>query len=135
MVHVFVYGTLKRGFPFYELGLSAEQYLGPVKTVQPYPMLIALSFYGPVMLDQPGKGRHVTGELFNVSEATLPTLDKLEDVGKPGSFRSVIAVEPLTGGLRLDAIGYMKDETWLDPVHSDYLSDYQDRRFIPPWKR
>jgi gamma-glutamylaminecyclotransferase len=111
---VFVYGTLKRGFPLF---------------------YIAQQFYGPVMLDKPGEGLQVHGELFEVAEERLPTLDELESVGSKGSFRSTVEVEPVGGGLRVHAIGFMKDESWLEPLHSDCISDYQDRRFVPAWKR
>jgi len=135
MAKVFVYGTLKRGFPFFPLGLAHAKYLGDVQTVDPYPMCIAADFYGPMMLDEPGKGMKVVGELFEVDAAELEKLDELEDVGKPGSFRTRLTVEPIGGGVPVEAIGFMKTEEWLHPLHSGHLSDYQDRRFIPPWER
>jgi gamma-glutamylaminecyclotransferase len=135
MPNVFAYGTLKRGFPLHPCGMSQARYLGAYQTTRPYPLLIACDFFGPIMLDQPGRGLPVRGELFAVPDESLPTLDRLEAVGKPGSFRTTLEVEPLGGGLRVPAIGFMKDESWLDPVHSGFLADYQDRRFIPPWQR
>jgi len=135
MVKVFVYGTLKNGFPFFEKGLADARFLGPYRTVEPYPMLIAQDFFGPVMLDKRGEGLHVQGELYEVAEASLPTLEQLEGVGKPGSFSRPISVEPLGGGIRVEAIGFFKGESWAEPAKSGYLSDYQDRRFIPPWER
>lgn len=135
MTLVFVYGTLKRGFPLFKKGLADAAYLGAVQTVSPYPMMIAQDFYGPVMLDKPGEGLRVFGELFDVDEGALPRLDELESVGAPGSFRSTLQIEPVGGGIRQTAIGFMKDESWLDPVHSGHLRDYQDRRFVPPEQR
>lgn len=132
---IFVYGTLKRGFPLFEKGLQQATFRGTARTVLPYPMMIAKNFYGPVMLDQPGEGLQVLGELFEVEEDRMPVLDKLESVGAPGSFRSTLQVKPIGGGLAQQAVGFMKDESWLDPVHTGYLADYQDRRFIPPWNR
>lgn len=87
------------------------------------------------MLDKPGEGLQVQGELFEVAEQRLSTLDELESVGSEGSFRSMVEVEPMGGGLRVQAIGFMKDESWLRPLHSDCISDYQDRRFVPAWQR
>ena len=135
MALVFVYGTLKRGFPLFEKGLAGAKYLGDVRTVAPYPLFIAKEFYGPVMLDKAGDGLIVHGELFDVAAEDLSVLDELESVGAAGSFRSSVEVEPRSGGLRVRAIGFMKDESWLEPLHSDFISDYQDRRFIPPWMR
>ncbi|WP_102959836.1 gamma-glutamylcyclotransferase family protein [Mangrovicella endophytica] len=133
MLNVFVYGTLKRGFPFYEQGLAGARFLGTAQTVEPYPMLIAGDIYGPVMLDRPGEGLRVHGELYDVDEADMPTLDALEGVGSPGSFRSTLLVEGDLG--RVEAVGFMKAENWLDPIHAGPIDDYQDRRFIPPWER
>jgi gamma-glutamylaminecyclotransferase len=132
---VFIYGTLKRGFPLFDKGLEGAEYLGDVETVEPYPLYVAGAIYGPMMLDRPGEGLHVRGELFEVDEVRLRVLDELEAVGQKGSFRSVIQIAPVGGGAPSTAIGFMKSEEWLDPLHSGYLADYQDRRFIPPWER
>jgi gamma-glutamylaminecyclotransferase len=132
---VFIYGTLKRGFALHAKGLNGANYLGDVETIEAYPLYIAGSFYGPMMLDRPGEGLRVRGELFEIAEDRLATLDELEDVGEPGSFRTTVKVCAIGGGEPMSAIGFMKSEEWLDPVHSACLSDYQDRRFIPPWKR
>lgn len=87
------------------------------------------------MLDHPGEGLRVRGELFEIGEDRLPVFDKLENVGQPGSFRRTLKVAALGGGQPLSAIGCMQSENWLDPLHSGYLSHYQDRRFIPPLER
>ena len=68
---VFIYGTLKRGFPLFDKGLVGADYLGDVETVERYPLYIAGSFYGPMMLDRAGEGLHVRGELFEVEEDRL----------------------------------------------------------------
>lgn len=132
---VFIYGTLKRGFALHDKGLSNARFVGNVVTVEPYPLYIAAPFYGPMMLNLPGEGLPVHGELFEISDADLPLLDDLEDVGKEGSFRSILSVKAAQGGLVHDATGFMKGENWLDPLHTGYLSEYTDRRFIPPWNR
>jgi gamma-glutamylaminecyclotransferase len=135
MAPVFIYGTLKKGFALHNSGLVGAPYLGEFETVHPYPMYIAADFFGPMMLDRPGEGRIIFGELYEADEERLQRLDALEDVGSPGSFRSCLLVRPKGGGLQVDAIGFMKTQDWLNPLHSDHLSDYQDRRFIPPWER
>ncbi|WP_188906607.1 gamma-glutamylcyclotransferase family protein [Aureimonas endophytica] len=135
MEYVFVYGTLKRGFPLFEKGLFGAEFVGACRTVQPYPLVIAMPFFGPVMLDRPGMGLPVQGELYRVAAEDLPRLDVLEDVGEPGSFRSRLDVATLSDRRTIAAIGFMKDERWLDPVHSGFMTDYQDTRFIPPWDR
>ena len=134
-MNVFIYGTLKRGFALHEKGLSGARYIGDAQTLEPYPLYIAADFFGPMMLDRPGVGLHVRGELFEIDEDRLSVLDALEDVGKEGSFRSELNVKPVEGGIVSSAIGFFKGDNWLNPLHSGYLADYQDRRFIPPWKR
>ena len=132
---VFIYGTLKQGFLFHEKGLDGARMLGEVETVEPYPLYIAGSFFGPMMLDRAGEGLRVRGELYEVEDDRLRVLDELEAVGEPGSFRSTIDVRPLGGGGIETAIAFFKSGDWLDPLQSGYLDDYQDRRFVPPWER
>lgn len=134
-MRIFIYGTLKRGFPLFEKGLQGARYIGDVETIESYPLYIAGSFYGPMMLDRPGEGLRVRGELFEIEEDRLSVLDELEDIGEEGSFRTTLDVAPVGGGVSTVAIGFMKTAKWLDPLHSDCLSEYQDRRFVPPWKR
>lgn len=44
-------------------------------------------------------------------------------------------VTPAGGGERIFAVGFMMAENWLEPLHSGYISDYRDRRSVPPWDR
>jgi len=67
--------------------------------------------------------------LFDIDEDRLQVLDEVEDVDNKSSFRSPAAVAPVGGGIPSTAIGYTKTEKWLDPIQSNYLADYQDRRF------
>lgn len=57
--NVFVFGTLKQGFPLHEQGLSSAEYIGTYKTRQRYPMLIAGSRFAPMMFNEPGVGLHM----------------------------------------------------------------------------
>jgi gamma-glutamylaminecyclotransferase len=98
MEKVFIYGTLKRGFAFHEKGLAGAMFLGLYQTVKPYPLYIAKLFYGPMMLERPGEGLAVQGEVHEADKKRLLLIDGLEDIGKPGSFRSKILVETAGGG-------------------------------------
>ena len=66
-------------------------------------MVIAGPRFAPMMLDQPGRGVRVSGELREVSADQLAMLDSLESVGLPGNARGPITVEPLEGGARTEA--------------------------------
>jgi gamma-glutamylaminecyclotransferase len=132
---VFAFGTLKRGFPLHQDGLSGARYLGRYRTCQRYPMAVAGRWFAPMMFDEPGIGLQVNGELYEVDQPLLARLDALESIGKPGNLRKSILVEPLDGGSTLSAQVYMKARALAEPLHTDYLDDYRDPRFIPPHLR
>ena len=88
-----------------------------------------------MMLPEPGAGHQVLGELYSVEEHHLERIDAVESVGIPGNLRIEIEVEPMEGGRPQLAFVYVKSPALANPVHSDFLSDYQDRRFVPPWAR
>jgi gamma-glutamylaminecyclotransferase len=134
MARLFAIGTLKRGFAL-SYALESSRYLGAYRSVERFPLLIAGQWYAPMLLDQPGRGRHILGELYELEDATLAGIDGLESVGQPGNLRITVRVSPVAGGEECEAFAYAKTPALATPVHSGYLIDYQDRRFIPPWKR
>jgi gamma-glutamylaminecyclotransferase len=87
------------------------------------------------MIEREGEGERVTGELYEIDDETLEKLDVLESVGKPGNFRTRLAVAQGEGGQAQEAYAYVKAPDLATPRHSGYLADYQDRRFVPPWER
>jgi len=135
MIRLFVFGTLKNGFPLHDPCLGGATYLGAYHTVEPYPMFIAGQWFAPMMLDKPGNGFHVSGELYEIDRARLAAIDAVESIGKAGNFRISIEVIPVEGGGRGHAFAYVKSENLARAVHSPCLTDYQDRRFIPRWNR
>jgi gamma-glutamylaminecyclotransferase len=133
---IFAVGTLKAGFPFHERGgLPAARFLGAYRSVKPYPLVVAGRWYAPMIFDEPGVGKRVTGELYEVSAGCLAHLDRLESVGVPGNFRRPIEIEPINGGGATIAFAFMKARELAEPLHSGYLDSYQDRRFIAPEAR
>lgn len=135
VIRLFVFGTLKKGFALHERGLAGAYCRGLFKTRKPYPMLIAGRWFAPMMFDEPGNGSIVKGELYEVDDQTLRNLDLLESIGKPGHFRGLIELEPAAGGDPCIAFAYFKSRSLAKPLHSDFLSTYDDRRFIPPEQR
>jgi gamma-glutamylaminecyclotransferase len=85
-----------------------------------------------MVLDLPGSGLQIRGELYAVSHRSLSRLDVLESVGQPGNLRIITEVDPIGSGPRCSAIIYVKSPELASPVHSGYLESYEDRRFIPP---
>jgi gamma-glutamylaminecyclotransferase len=131
---LFVLGTLKRGFPYHH-HLDGATFLGRFRTCEPYPLVIAGPWYAPMMFDQPGIGEIIDGELYQLDGSILARIDWLESIGSPGNFRIELRVRPDNGDTEQIAMAYVKSPELARPVHSGYLADYQDRRFIPHDKR
>lgn len=90
MTPVFVYGTLKRGFLNYVryLGVAVAsggaRFIGEATTVDALPLTILTTGTNPpIMIERPGVGHRVSGEVFEVDERTLEALDALEGC-RPG---------------------------------------------------
>lgn len=74
---VFVYGTLKRGFGNHRvMQMAGGQFVCEGKTADRLPLIQ----HGlPFLLDQPGHGHHVEGEIFRVPDRDgWKRLDRLE---------------------------------------------------------
>jgi gamma-glutamylaminecyclotransferase len=78
-------------------------------------MFIAGPWYAPMMMNEPGSGLQVRGELHEVDDPRLALLDRLESVGKPGNYRVVIEVEALVGTARWPAFAYVKSRVVRPP--------------------
>jgi gamma-glutamylaminecyclotransferase len=130
-MHKFVFGTLKVGFPLHERALGDTARICDCRTVERFPMFVAGPWFAPMMMNEPGRGLHVRGELYEVDDARLTTIDRLESVGKPGNFRLLIQVEALDGKAAWPAFASMKSRVLATPVHSDLLENYDDQRFVP----
>lgn len=132
MDRVFVYGTLKRGFPYHETGLTGQQFLGRCRTREAYPLVIAGPWYSPVLIDEVGNGRRVTGEIYAVDPSTLTKLDRMEGTHLPQGYRRItIAVERLDDCAALDLWAYVKARAAAGPIHDGPLAEYHpDPRYV-----
>ena len=94
MTHrVFVYGTLKQGYPNNPL-LEGSEFLGEAVTVLTYKM-VETSF--PVIMPDPS-GKPVAGEIYTVDDATLARLDELEREGRSYDRVMIDTMLPLSNG-------------------------------------
>src|ERR1043166_9444373 len=125
MTHLFVLGTLKRGFPNHHY-LDGAAFLGRYYTCEPYPLIVAGPWYAPMMFDQPGTGEIIHGELYELDGSILAQIEQLESIGVPGNFRIELRVCPANGGPEQRAMAYVKSPELAGPVHSGFLSDCQD---------
>ena len=110
---IFVYGTLKEGFPFHFN--PGRRVPGTYQTRQPLPFYVVQlrdEDRAPWLVNQPGQGVQVAGQVFEVDAATLQAMDVFEEVGLPtGYVRVAVELEPVDeAGTVLHAHVYMKEE-------------------------
>lgn len=91
---VFTYGTLKRGFSNHvlmqDLIRSGDaSFKGVYQTLEKYP-LVCGPYRVPFLLNKPGSGQRVTGELYSVSPRGLSRLDELEGISRGHYVRQPI---------------------------------------------
>lgn len=116
---VFVYGTLKQGFPNFRRN-SGRRVGGAYRTQQAYPLYVVQlpnEDRAPWLVDLPGQGHAVLGELFAVDAALLEAMDAFEEVGRPGGYvRTAIAVQAIDGpDTVLHVQAYLKPPAQLAP--------------------
>jgi gamma-glutamylaminecyclotransferase len=86
---VFVFGTLKEGFPNFATNRGARVG-GVFVTRRPYPLYLVGERHSPWLVDEPGSGARVAGELFRVDAQSLEAMDKLERLAEPDGYRRVL---------------------------------------------
>ncbi len=104
---LFAYGTLKRGQSNHRVLRKARaEFAGAGRTVQSFPLVVSGL---PFLLDVPGRGHRVRGELYRVGAPHWPALDRFE--GHPDLYhRRLVEVE--TGdGQRVEAWAYFLTRT------------------------
>lgn len=127
---VFVYGTLKRGFPNYHY-MAGATFLAEATTVDAYPLVVGGTYFTPYLIPEKGIGNNVNGELWDVPEAMMPALDELEATHLPNGYRrTLIPVMPARGGEPVKAWTYFRERRHITLIHTGDLDDYQDRRYL-----
>ncbi|XP_067634126.1 troponin C-akin-1 protein [Eurosta solidaginis] len=80
---LFVCGTLKYGQPGHSIltnpGNGYAKYWCRATTVEKLPLVIATRYNIPFLLNKPGFGNYVLGEIYEVDYKMLSSLDNLED--------------------------------------------------------
>ena len=113
-VRLFVYGTLKDGFPNCHFN-TGRRLPGTYRTRLAYPLLVVRLPHedrAPWLVDQPGEGFQVLGQVFEVDALALPAIDRLEEVGLPTGYARVeIELEAVSGPtLPFAAFVYLKPQ-------------------------
>ena len=136
MHKLFIYGTLKKGHPNHDQFMRYEKFLGKYRTREPYPLVVANNWYAPVMLHEPGIGKRVIGELYTVNDRQIEVLDRLEMTHKKvGYQRMLIEIQSIDDESMVKAFVYLKDRRSVSCIHSEYLEEYKDTRYIPAHRR
>ena len=104
---VFVFGTLKSGFP--NFATNRGRRVGSLfRTLERHPLLLVGERHVPWMIDSPGEGERVAGEVYDVDAAALVAMDDLEGIGRPdGYHRKALRVQSSDDALVLAQV-YMK---------------------------
>jgi len=125
--HVFVYGTLKKGFPNHEDYLGSARQLGKYQTLEKYPLVLCGPRYVPCMIYSPGDGRHVAGELYEVDDECLNRIDALERVQDSDGYRRTVIRVRSSGRLNQDireALAYFMLPEQITDRRSNDLKTY-----------
>jgi putative hydrolases of HD superfamily len=127
---VFVFGTLQQGFPNFARNRGVRL-PGDYQTCEARPLFLIGERCSPWLIDAPGHGHQVCGQVFEVDDDTLAALDSLERTDVPDGYRRrTLAVESMaiatTGSEPLQVFAYLKDLDQLQgqQVHDGPLTRY-----------
>jgi gamma-glutamylaminecyclotransferase len=137
---IFVYGTLKKGFPNHDRYMQSAEKLGNCRTAENYPLVLIGKRYVPCMINAPGQGQQIEGELYEVDDDCLKKLDVLERIKKPDGYRRFkISLRSVAKGdaLTLEASAYLIPPQFAKDRRSDCLKIYslEDAKKYNPTKK
>ncbi|UTW00978.1 gamma-glutamylcyclotransferase [Marinomonas rhizomae] len=114
MHKIFVFGTLKEGFPNFKTN-KGVRYRGDFETKQGYPLYLVGERFSPWLILQAGKGSPVKGQVFDVSDDILAQMDTLERITATDGYRKVsISVVCLESGDEINVLVYGKPPEMLN---------------------
>jgi gamma-glutamylaminecyclotransferase len=128
MHRVFVYGTLKQGFCNFHIN-RGRRVGGDFVTVHRHALFIIGEDNLPWLVADPpaGEGHPVVGQLFEVDNNTLASMDQLERVAEPMWYqRQAIAVSPVERGPACTAWVYLgnRERMAQERVHAGPVAEY-----------
>ena len=88
MHKIFVYGTLKEGFPNDKIN-KGSRLEGDYLTKNRYPLYLVGKRFSPWLMLEKGNGHNVRGQVFTVNDATLAEMDKLERINELDGYRRI----------------------------------------------
>lgn len=142
--HVFVFGTLKEGFPNFHAH-QGTRVPGTFITRERFPLYLMGERHSPWLIHSPGEGHRIQGHVFEVDTLALAAMDKLERTTERDGYRRVVLdVESTDSGNLsiLNAHVYVKQPAHLDSSEirlgplAEYTHEhaalYRPRSSVPP---
>jgi gamma-glutamylaminecyclotransferase len=124
---VFVFGTLKEGFPNFATN-RGERVPGTFRTRAAYSLYLVGERHSPWLIDSPGGGFRVAGQVFKVDGQSLAAMDKLERICEPDGYRRCVLELQNSESLDvLSAHAYLKPAEALVPsqIRMGPLEEYR----------
>ena len=85
---VFVFGTLKAGFPN-AASNRGRRLPGHFRTLENWPLYLVGERHSPWLVLSPGDGMAVRGQVYAVDAQSLAVMDRLERIGLDDGYRRV----------------------------------------------
>lgn len=123
---VFVFGTLKEGFPNFGVNRGIRV-PGEFKTCAAYPLYLVGERHSPWLIEAPGTGLPVTGQVFRVDGETLAAMDRLERISEPDGYRrKLLQLEEVGSSSLVSANVYLKppEQLLMSEVRVGPLGEY-----------
>ena len=125
---LFAYGTLKEGFPNFRIN-NGNRVPGEFMTVQRFPLYLVGARRTPWLVNSPGEGEQVLGQVFEVDDAALLQMDRLERVHAPDGYRRLtieVGSRGKPGMVPFAVFAYFKQPEQLaqETIHSGPLAEY-----------
>jgi len=137
MHRVFIYGTLKRGFPNDITHMNDVRLVGRFRSVVAYTLVIGGKWFSPYLIAEPGEGYKVFGEVIEVDDRGLEKLDRMEGTHVANGYRRIrIAIEHGDDHAFFEAWTYVKARNAIEGIHSEPMEEYMlDPRYVIPANR
>ena len=117
---IFTYGTLKTGLPSHHF-MNKYRLVSRARTVERYPLITASFFNNPYILNKPGLGYNIKGEIYDVGD-DIEVLDRVEHV--PDLYdRKTVKVEQENGS-EVDVEVYVLSNFKPELLQKKFLAEY-----------
>uniref|UniRef100_A0A0K8TM85 Gamma-glutamylcyclotransferase family protein n=1 Tax=Tabanus bromius TaxID=304241 RepID=A0A0K8TM85_TABBR len=131
---LFVYGALKYGQPNHSIlanpGNGYAKLWCNATTTQKMPLVIATRYNIPFLINKPGIGNYVTGEIYEIDDKMLNCLDNLEDCQEIYK-REIHDMNIGVGEGTIPCWVYLLQKFPEKLLNLPYLSEYKNSGFHP----